>query len=127
MLKQKALTDVLGQVNTGNTRGALLLNKEGLLLAYSGYENVDGDNANANVSAALISIIWDTFERQGMREDLREIVVECEEGAIAVTKVASMLLAVKADATVPVGLLKAKLKALATYLEAPLAAVSSNR
>lgn len=32
MLKPKALTHVLGQVNTGDAKGALLLNREGLLL-----------------------------------------------------------------------------------------------
>ncbi|VDN22273.1 unnamed protein product [Gongylonema pulchrum] len=66
MLKPKALTEVLGQVNTPNTSGgALLLNNEGLLLACHGYEcSGDRDN-NAAVSAALISNIWETFERQG--------------------------------------------------------------
>lgn len=37
----------------------------GLLLAYSGYDSVGGNDANATVSAALISNIWETFERQG--------------------------------------------------------------
>lgn len=37
----------------------------GLLLAYSGYDTVGGNDANATVSAALISNIWETFERQG--------------------------------------------------------------
>ncbi|VDM28199.1 unnamed protein product [Toxocara canis] len=65
MLKPKALTQVLGQVNTGDAKGALLLNREGLLLAYSGYESLDASSANATVSAALLSNIWETFERQG--------------------------------------------------------------
>lgn len=38
----------------------------GLLLAYSGYESVDSSSANATVSAALLSNIWETFERQGL-------------------------------------------------------------
>uniref|UniRef100_A0A0M3K2E3 Ragulator complex protein LAMTOR2 homolog n=1 Tax=Anisakis simplex TaxID=6269 RepID=A0A0M3K2E3_ANISI len=125
MLKPKALTHVLGQVNTGDAKGALLLNREGLLLAYSGYESVDSSSANATVSAALLSNIWDTFERQGIREDLNEMILECEDGVIAITKVASMLLAIKANSSVPMGLLSAKLKALADYLYTPLTVVSS--
>lgn len=41
------------------------MNILGLLLAYSGYQSVGGNDANATVSAALISSIWETFERQG--------------------------------------------------------------
>ncbi|VDM06716.1 unnamed protein product [Wuchereria bancrofti] len=126
MLKPKALTEVLGQVNTPNTKsGALLLNREGLLLAYSGYDSVGGNDANATVSAALISNIWETFERQGVRENLTEMLLECENGVIAVTRIANMLLAIKAGSEVPLGLLRAKLRALAEYLYTPLTVVSS--
>lgn len=51
----------------------LLLNGEinflGLLLAYSGYDRIDGkslNSTNATISAALLSNIWETFERQGI-------------------------------------------------------------
>ncbi|VIO98171.1 Uncharacterized protein BM_BM7211 [Brugia malayi] len=126
MLKPKALTEVLGQVNTPNTKsGALLLNREGLLLAYSGYDSVGGNDANATVSAALISNIWETFERQGVRENLTEMLLECENGVIAVTRIANMLLAIKVGSEVPLGLLRAKLRALAEYLYTPLTVVSS--
>ncbi|VDO26128.1 unnamed protein product [Onchocerca flexuosa] len=137
MLKPKALTEVLGQVNTPNTKSsALLLNREvfrlmliyavlGLLLAYSGYDSVGGNDANATVSAALISNIWETFERQGVRENLMEMLVECENGVIAVTRVANMLLAIKAGNEVQLGLLRAKLRTLADYLYTPLTIVSS--
>uniref|UniRef100_A0A914S6E6 Uncharacterized protein n=2 Tax=Ascarididae TaxID=6250 RepID=A0A914S6E6_PAREQ len=53
------------------------------------------------------------------------MIIECEDGIIAITKVASMLLAVKANSSVPMGLLNAKLKALSDYLYNPLAVVSS--
>uniref|UniRef100_A0A0R3S130 TFIIS-type domain-containing protein n=1 Tax=Elaeophora elaphi TaxID=1147741 RepID=A0A0R3S130_9BILA len=121
-----SLTEVLGQVNTPNTKsGALLLNREGLLLAYSGYDSVGGNDANATVSAALISNIWETFERQGVRENLTEMLVECENGVIAVTRIANMLLAIKAGSEMPLGLLRAKLHALTDYLYTPLTVVSS--
>lgn len=126
MLKPKALTEVLGQVNSPNQKGgALLLNREGLLLAYSGYDSVGGSDANATVSAALISNVWETFERQGIRENLTEMLIECEDGVIAVTRVASMLLAIKASSEVPLGLLRAKLRVLADYLYTPLNLVST--
>ncbi|VDN60529.1 unnamed protein product [Dracunculus medinensis] len=138
----KALTQVLGQVNSGETKGALLFNHEGLLLAYSGYDRIDGkslNSTNATISAALLSNIWETFERQGIflihesnyiishrtREHLREMLLECEDGVIIVTQVARMLLALKGSKNVPLGLLKAKLNALANYLLTPLTVVSN--
>ncbi|CAG9537800.1 unnamed protein product, partial [Cercopithifilaria johnstoni] len=96
-----------------------------LLLAYSGYDSIGGNDANATVSAALISNIWETFERQGVRENLTEMLVECENGVIAVTRIANMLLAIKAGGEMPLGLLRAKLRALADYLYTPLTIVSS--
>ncbi|VDM33793.1 unnamed protein product [Toxocara canis] len=65
------------------------------------------------------------FFFKGIREDLHEMILECEDGVIAITKVASMLLAIKANSSVPLGLLNAKLKALADYLYTPLTVVSS--
>lgn len=61
----------------------------------------------------------------GLRENLNEIMVECEDGTVIVTRIASTLLAVKASSSVPLGLLRAKLRALADYLYDPLTAISS--
>ncbi|PIO63372.1 hypothetical protein TELCIR_15029, partial [Teladorsagia circumcincta] len=64
----------------------------GLLLAYNGY----GDNKDhANISAALISSIWESFDKKGGREDLQESIIVCEDGIVAATRVANMLLALK--------------------------------
>ncbi|KAK6753840.1 hypothetical protein RB195_013060 [Necator americanus] len=94
MLRQKALVEVLGQANTAEVSGALLFNREGLLLAYSGY----GDSKDhANVSAALISNIWESFDKKGGREDLKEATIICDDGVMAATRVANMLLALKAS------------------------------
>ncbi|KAK6022859.1 Roadblock/LC7 domain protein, partial [Ostertagia ostertagi] len=100
MLRQKALEEVLGQVNTAGVTGALLFNREGLLLAYNGY----GDNKDhANISAALISSIWESFDKKGGREDLQESIIVCEDGIVAATRVANMLLAVESDQKLSVG------------------------
>uniref|UniRef100_A0A1I7XGQ4 Ragulator complex protein LAMTOR2 homolog n=1 Tax=Heterorhabditis bacteriophora TaxID=37862 RepID=A0A1I7XGQ4_HETBA len=123
MLRQKALVEVLGQVNTAEVSGALLFNKEGLLLAYSGY----GDGKDyANVSAALISSIWESFDKKGGREDLKETLIVCEDGVMAATRVANMLLALKASKNAHLGLVRAKLHALARYLDGPMTVVSKN-
>lgn len=53
------------------------------------------------------------------------MLIECEEGVIVVTRVANMLLALRANSEVPLGLLRAKLKVLADYLYTPLSIVSS--
>uniref|UniRef100_A0A0K0DHF8 Robl_LC7 domain-containing protein n=1 Tax=Angiostrongylus cantonensis TaxID=6313 RepID=A0A0K0DHF8_ANGCA len=99
MLRQKALVEVLAQVNTGDIFGSLLFNREGahnedsgLLIAYSGYRD---SKDHANVSAALISSIWESFDRKGGREDLKETLIMCEDGVMAAIRVANMLLALK--------------------------------
>ncbi|KAK0408096.1 hypothetical protein QR680_003771 [Steinernema hermaphroditum] len=122
MLKPKVLTNVLHEVNTGDVTCAMLFNKEGALLAYSG---VNENKSSADVNAALISNIWDTFERQG-KEDLIHTIIQCEAGTIAVMRVSGMLLALKATNNVPLGMVKAKLAALATFLQPSLATVAAN-
>ncbi|KAE9411968.1 hypothetical protein Angca_007131, partial [Angiostrongylus cantonensis] len=64
----------------------------GLLIAYSGYRD---SKDHANVSAALISSIWESFDRKGGREDLKETLIMCEDGVMAAIRVANMLLALK--------------------------------
>uniref|UniRef100_A0A1I7YA89 Robl_LC7 domain-containing protein n=1 Tax=Steinernema glaseri TaxID=37863 RepID=A0A1I7YA89_9BILA len=156
MLKPKVLTNVLHEVNTDQVTCAMLFNKEGSLLAYSGvndgkstadvnaalisniwdtferqegsllaYSGVNDGKSTADVNAALISNIWDTFERQG-KDDLVHTMIQCENGNIAVTSVSGMLLALKANSSVPLGMLKAKLIALTTYLEPHLLTVAKD-
>ncbi|XP_077867646.1 ragulator complex protein LAMTOR2-like [Saccoglossus kowalevskii] len=100
MLKPKALTQVLSQANTGGVQSTLLLNGEGSLLAYSGYGDKD---------ARVLQLLQ-----------------YLQEGKVAITKVANLLLCIYAKQSVGFGMLKAKAKALADYLEEPLKQVAAS-
>nr|AIW62607.1 late endosomal/lysosomal adaptor-like protein [Scytodes thoracica] len=124
MLKPKALTQVLGQANTGGVKSTLLLNREGTLLAFAGYGDKD-----AKLTAAIASSIWMAYEKHGSPafgdDMLKFIILDCEEGIVAVSCVANLLLCLLSDKIVELGMLVAKTEALSQYLEEPLKQVSA--
>ncbi|XP_062507489.1 ragulator complex protein LAMTOR2-like [Corticium candelabrum] len=125
MLKPRALSQLLGQANTGGVLSTMLLNSEGSLLAYSG---VDGEDRDAKVTAAIASNIWSAYERAGenafQNESLNFLVIDCEDGRVAVSRVANQILCIYANKSVGCGILKAKTDVLIKVLEEPLTQVS---
>ena len=75
---------------------------------------------SATVYGALMTNIWESFEQQGIREDLQSVVLQNTEGTVMVIKIHQMLLAVVADNSVTQGILRAKVMALTTHLMDPL-------
>lgn len=124
MLKPKALVEVLSQANTGGVISTMLLNQKGSLLAYAGSEDKD-----VKVTAAVASNIWTAYEKSGKvafhNEGLRFMFLNCEEGTVAVTKVANALLCMYSRPDVGLGLIKTKAEAVADFLEQPLRQVTS--
>ncbi|CAG8677658.1 5687_t:CDS:2, partial [Paraglomus brasilianum] len=81
----------------------------------------------ARIYAAIASNVWSTFDKgtKNMTQDdgVRFLVVECEEGTLALTTVSKMMLCLVAKPEVGIAILKAKSDALVKHLEEPLANV----
>ena len=136
MLRPKTLTTVLSQVVTGGVTGAMLLNREGTLLAYAGY-----DDRSACLQAALASSLWSANEKASrflppsssssqttasrQPDSLDSFLVTCSEGVLAIRAVAGVLLAMQARDSLPTGLLTIKLVTLADFLDEPLRAIEN--
>ncbi|KAF7632654.1 TFIIS-type domain-containing protein [Meloidogyne graminicola] len=108
MLKTRALDSFLGQVVGGAVAGIVLFNKDGLTVSRA----LDHSRGGGNVYSALLANIWETFERH---DELKEVVIGCENGTVVLTRVASMLLAVLGTKDAPLGVLLVKLHALTIF------------
>ena len=123
MLRTRALDSFLSQVIGGGVTCVILFNKDGLTVSRTA--SADTQQGSGNVYSALLANIWETFERQGVRDELNEVVIGCERGTVVLARVAQMLLAVLGEADAPLGFLLLKLRALVEQLQVPLSAIST--
>ncbi|KAH7637543.1 late endosomal/lysosomal adaptor, MAPK and MTOR activator 2 [Dermatophagoides farinae] len=126
MLRPKTLTQILNQANTAGISATLLFNKDGRLLAYSGYGDKD-----VRMIAAIASGIWASYSNYGRNHlassQLSYVYIEAEHGIALIAAVADVLLCLysrDSPVNVDIGTLKQKMKALADHLEAPLSQLS---
>ena len=119
MLRGSSLVKVLDQVKGEGVAGAMLLNREGTLLAFSGL-----DDKSARMTSAIASNVWNLYDRIGRNflddNPLLKFTIKCEEGYVSVCPVSSLLLCIQAKADVQLGSLTAKMDALAKALKDPL-------
>ncbi|XP_025770957.1 ragulator complex protein LAMTOR2 [Puma concolor] len=104
MLRPKALTQVLSQANTGGVQSTLWAWKE--------------DNLSEEEPLG-----------KGLKvpgRTLHPVISPHQEGRVAITRVANLLLCMYAKETVGFGMLKAKAQALVQYLEEPLTQVAAS-
>ncbi|CAF0820492.1 unnamed protein product [Didymodactylos carnosus] len=129
MLKPKALSDVLAQVTGGGIQSTVLLTRDGALLAYSGFDG----GKDAKIIAAMASSMWGAHQRSRTPStirngvgsgDLNMILLDSEEGKLVISAVANQLLCMVSKPNVELGILKAKMDALTSYLQEPLRQVS---
>ena len=118
LLSPAALPKVLGEALMPGVRCVSLLNRSGLLLGSA------GDASTAPSISAIVSSVWQNFEKCEGQGALGCLLLECEQGRLAVKAVGSFIIACCSDATVPFGLLKAKVTALSTYLQPHLSQIS---
>jgi len=127
MLKPRALTSVLAQANTDGVQSTFLFKQDGTLLAHASAEPGSSD---PRVCSAIASNIWTVYEKNGrasLNEDkLQFILLDCEEGHVAIVPVNTVLLCLYGSKDVGFGMLKAKSDALVNYLQEPLAQVGAS-
>ncbi|KAF9331473.1 Ragulator complex protein lamtor2 [Podila minutissima] len=121
MLKPKLISQVLQQATTGGVKATILLNPEGSLLAFAAQSDRD-----ARIYAAIASNIWTIYSKHCKADvgGLSFLMLECEEGKVAITVVSTMILCLVARDDVELGILKAKSEALTRHLEEPLSKVA---
>jgi hypothetical protein len=93
------------------------MNSGGSLLAFAA-----ASEKEARVYAAIAANLWSTYLKSAMTgssfrneadgDDLRLLILPCEEGVVAVTAPSTMLLCLIGDSSIELGLLKAKVNEL---------------
>jgi hypothetical protein len=118
LLSPASLPKVLGEALLPGVRVVCLLNRSGLLLGCA------GDATLAPSISAIGSNLWQSHEKCDGHGTLGCLLFECEQGRLAIKAVGSFIIACCSDATVPFGMLKAKVLALHNHLLPSLSQIS---
>ena len=126
LLAPDALPTILGHANSGGVRTTLLCNRDGAVLSQvqtEGSQLPEGqaDDSARTFAAAIVANMWTSYEANALgavrANELHCLLVDCEEGQLAVVKVSSaLLLGMLADKAMEPGLLKAKITAMQELL-----------
>lgn len=128
LLAPDALPTILGHANSGGVRTTLLCNRDGAVLsqvhtAGTQSQPAEGQGADSarTFAAAIVANMWTSYEANALgavrANELHCLLVDCEEGQLAVVKVSSaLLLGMLADKAMEPGLLKAKITAMQELL-----------
>jgi predicted regulator of Ras-like GTPase activity (Roadblock/LC7/MglB family) len=123
LLAPDALPKILGHANSGGVRTTLLCNRDGAVLSQVRDEAQQEGAADSarTFAAAIVANMWTSYEANALgavrANELHCLLVDCEEGQLAVVKVSSaLLLGMLADKEMEPGLLKAKIVAMQELL-----------
>ena len=114
VLLARAIPEVLEEAILPGFHAITLVNRSGLLLGCA------GDASRASAIGAIVSNMWQSHEKCDGAGSLGCLLIECEEGRLAIQAVGSFVLACCADDTVPFGMLMTKSAALHDFLQPPL-------
>eukprot|EP01118_Nematostelium_gracile_P014518 TRINITY_DN5680_c0_g1_i1.p1 TRINITY_DN5680_c0_g1~~TRINITY_DN5680_c0_g1_i1.p1 ORF type:complete len:121 (-),score=37.63 TRINITY_DN5680_c0_g1_i1:77-439(-) len=112
MLKPKVLPKILQQAKTQGVKSAILVTMEGDLLASSG-----GD-PNDKLVGAIVLNIWASYQK--ISPSVSVLLVECEEGKVAIAQSSNFLICLQAEQSACFGSLKTKVEKLKEHFEDPL-------
>ena len=116
-LSPKALPYVLVEAVTPGVRVVALINRSGLLISSA------GDAARASAVGAIVVALWHSHEKCEGSGALECLLLECDQGRLAVMGVGNFILACCSDNSIPFGLLKAKAAALHDFLQPSLSTI----
>ncbi|KAI9597630.1 mitogen-activated protein-binding protein-interacting protein [Syncephalis fuscata] len=120
MIKPKVIAQVLQQAVTGGVETALLLTRDGAILA-----SATASGADTAIRAAVAASVWKGYEAclqnwSSTGDNARWILLECEQGRAMVYPVGELLVALVANTQCEIGMLKLKAEALVKHFDEPL-------
>ena len=117
LLSSSRVPKVLEEALVPGMRVVTLLNRSGLLLGCA------GEAASAASISAIVASLWQLHEKCDGHGALGCLLLECEQGRLAVMAVGSFILACCSDTSVPFGMLRAKAVALHRFLQPSLSQI----